>query len=81
MSEFFTLGPLTQPGPPVPDPDEVARGDAWSVRLAGGRHVLEYWSGELADHLRSLDISEDETAQLRDGTIDIDAVLLAHGAL
>lgn len=81
MSDFFTLTPGKPPASPAAAPDEFARGDDWIIRLRGGSYLLEYWSGELADHLQTLALSQREADALRQGTTTVDEVLAARGAL
>lgn len=60
-------------------PDEVSRGEYWSVYRRGGRDVLSYLSGEQGGVEKQIDISAEESAGLAAGALDAEAVLIAHG--
>ena len=81
MSDFFTLTPGKPPVAAAQSADEIARGDDWSIKRRGEAYVLEYWSGQLADHLESVEITGSEAEALRAGKTSVDKLLLAKGLL
>ena len=80
MSEPFKLVPGVYPPPATPDPDELLRGDWWSILLKDGQYILDYISGELAGRGKQLVISKEEYERIKSGQIDVESVLLAHNA-
>lgn len=80
MSEPFKLVPGVYPPPSEPDPDEVLRGDWWSVLFQDGQYILDYISGELAGRVKQLVISKEEYERIKSGATSVESVLLAHDA-
>ncbi|WP_419815587.1 hypothetical protein [Glacieibacterium sp.] len=81
MSDFFTLTPGQPPAAVAPTSDEYARGDDWVVKHRSGTYILEYWSGELADHLKTVTLSQQDADALRLGKTSVDQLLAAKGVL
>ncbi|RYG65222.1 hypothetical protein EON80_17770 [bacterium] len=65
--------------PSPPSPDEISRGDYWSLLECEGRYVLEYISGEMFGRLRQLVVTEEEAQQLKRGDVEAEQVIIAHG--
>lgn len=60
-------------------PNELHRGDWWSVFREGEGYALEWVSGELAGRLKRIPIESEEARRLVAGEITPDEVLRAHG--
>ena len=80
MDEYFEIVPPQPLSSASPAPDEVARGDYWSLLQREGHYVLEYISGELQGRLKQLAISLEEGEHIVRGETTVDQVLLAYGA-
>ncbi len=63
-----------------PTPDEVARGDYWSLLKRESRYVLEYISGEMSGRLKQLVVTQEEAQRLMRGEAEAEQVIIAHGA-
>lgn len=79
MSESFDIVP-PQPMMPTPSPDEVARGDWWSLLKREEGYVLEYISGEHGGRLKQLAVNESEAQRLMRGKDDVEQIIIDHGA-
>ncbi len=58
--------------------DMILSGDSWSVHLRQKKLFLDYVSGELAGREKSLEITKEEYEALKDGSLTIDSILIAH---
>lgn len=75
---YFQIVP---PEPFVPSPlapNELHRGDWWSVFLENEGTVLEWISGEFQGRLKRIVISKDEAQRLIADEVSADEVLRAH---
>jgi len=86
MANPFEDNPNIEPVPMKPfvrsplEPNELFRGQAWSVYLEDGRYELNYLTGHLAECERRLPISKREAEQLMSGDLNVEEVLRAYGA-
>ncbi len=78
---FVRVQPASPASEAPPGPDTVARGTGWELVRRDGRNVLDFISGEMAGGGRTLELSEEEAAQLaREGDAAFDRVVNAAEA-
>ena len=79
---YFTLGPEIDPSQFVPtplEPNELFRGEWWSIYLEGGAYILDFMSGELSGRNRRVTVTRDEAEVLMSGDVKADDVLRKYG--
>lgn len=80
---YFTLGPKVDPSQFVPtplEPNELFRGDYWSIYLEDGVYVLGFMSGELAGRFKRVTISRENAEALMKGEVSCESLLRKLGA-
>ena len=77
---YFTIQPAPKFAPTPLAPNELFRGDYWSIFLENKAYVLGFVSGELAGRFKRISISEAEARQLMAGEVTCESVLIRHDA-
>ena len=78
--DSFTIQPPPKFEPSPLAPDELFRGDYWSVYLEDETYILGYVSGELVGRFKRIAILPREAEQLMAGAVTCESVLIAHDA-
>ncbi len=78
--DLFTLEPAPNFEPTPLAPNELFRGEFWSVFLENQTYILGFVSGEMAGRFKRITISQSEAEQLIAGAVTCESVLIRHGA-
>lgn len=81
---YFTLGakvdPSQTPFVPTPlHPNELFRGEWWSIYLEGGAYILDFMSGELSGRTRRVTVAREDAEALMRGDAKAEDVLRKYG--
>lgn len=77
---YFTIQPAPKWEPTPLAPNELFRGEYWSVYLENATYILGYILGEMAGRFKRIAISEAEARQLMAGAVTCESVLIRHDA-
>ena len=78
MTNLYTEEEFVYPNERKNTDKSRLEGDAWSAWKVVTAYVLEYISGELAGHIKQIEITVDEYQQLQMKQMTIAQVLIAH---
>ena len=76
---YFKIVP-SQPWKPSPlEPNEIHRGDWWSVYLENGRYEFNFVTGQLAGYEKRFPITKEDAEQVIAGELDPQELLRRNG--
>lgn len=77
---YFTIQPAPKWEPAPLEPNELFRGDYWSVFLEEQTYILGFISGEMSGRFKRIAISQSEAEQLMASEVTCESVLIRHNA-
>ncbi len=76
--KYYTTKPGEYPEDPKNSQDEFF-GNGWRIKTTEGRFYLHYVSGSLQGQLKTIEISSEEAALMKNGSLTLDDICAKYG--